>query len=78
MTSPAAPPSATTGRPAATHACMPPPRLTASKPRCSKCHNVYCDNCILLSQATRGRPLCTECALIVAGVHHKRTRPLVS
>ncbi|MBV8304790.1 MAG: hypothetical protein JOZ04_11305 [Acidimicrobiia bacterium] len=44
--------------------------------RCSRCRNVYCDTCILLSQATRGHPLCTECALVVAGVHHKRTRPI--
>ncbi|MBV8297447.1 MAG: hypothetical protein JO085_11455 [Acidimicrobiia bacterium] len=50
----------------------------AAVARCSRCHNVYCDKCILLSQATRGRPLCTECALAVAGVHHKRTRPVAA
>jgi hypothetical protein len=46
--------------------------------RCSRCHDVYCRNCILQSAATHDKPLCTECALIVAGVHHKRARPLVA
>ena len=42
--------------------------------RCSRCHEVYCRRCILQSAATHDKPLCTECALIVSGVHHKRTR----
>ena len=41
--------------------------------RCNRCHEVYCRQCILQSQATRDKALCTECALIVSGVHHKRT-----
>jgi len=44
--------------------------------RCSRCHEAYCQGCILQSTATHDKPLCTECALIVSGVHHKRTRPL--
>jgi len=40
--------------------------------RCSRCHDVFCARCILQSEVTRGRALCTECALIVSGVHHKR------
>jgi len=44
--------------------------------RCSRCHEAYCARCILNSPATHGKPLCTECALIVSGVHHKRTRPV--
>jgi hypothetical protein len=44
--------------------------------RCSRCHEVYCRRCILQSAATHDKPLCTECALIVSGVHHKRTRPV--
>jgi hypothetical protein len=50
----------------------------AAVTRCSRCHDVFCARCILQSEATRGRALCTECALIVSGVHHKRTRPLVA
>ena len=50
----------------------------AAVSRCSQCHDVFCARCILQSEATRGRPLCTECALLVAGVHHKRARPLVA
>ena len=46
--------------------------------RCSRCNKVYCGNCILQSAATHEKPLCTECALIVSGVHHKRSRPLVA
>lgn len=42
--------------------------------RCSRCHEIYCRRCILQSPATHDKPLCTECALIVSGVHHKRTR----
>ena len=45
--------------------------------RCSRCHESYCAHCILDSPATHGKPLCTECALIVSGVHHKRTRTAV-
>ena len=46
--------------------------------RCSRCHDAFCARCILQSAATHGRPLCTECALVAAGVHHKRARPLVA
>jgi formylmethanofuran dehydrogenase subunit E len=46
--------------------------------RCSRCHEVYCRRCILQSPATHDKPLCTECALIVSGVHHKRFRPAVA
>jgi len=46
----------------------------AAEISCSRCHDVYCRRCILQSSATRDKPLCTECALVVAGVHHKRTR----
>jgi hypothetical protein len=41
--------------------------------RCSRCHEFYCRRCILQSPATHDKPICTECALIVSGVHHKRT-----
>jgi hypothetical protein len=47
----------------------------AADTSCSRCHEVYCRRCILQSSATHDKPLCTECALIVSGVHHKRTRP---
>jgi hypothetical protein len=50
----------------------------AAVTRCSRCHDVFCARCILQSEATGGRALCAECALIVAGVHHKRSRPLVA
>ena len=46
----------------------------AAETRCSCCHEVYCRRCILQSAATHDKALCTECALIVSGVHHKRTR----
>ena len=46
--------------------------------RCSHCHNAFCTRCILQTRATHDRPLCTECALILGGVHHKRVRPLVA
>jgi len=46
--------------------------------RCSRCHDVFCDKCILQSDATHGRALCTECALVISGVHHKRIRPLIA
>ena len=46
----------------------------AAETRCSRCHEIYCRRCILQSAATHDKPLCTECALIVSGVHHKRSR----
>jgi len=46
--------------------------------RCSRCHNAFCTRCILQTKATHDRALCTECALIIGGVHHKRVRPLVA
>jgi hypothetical protein len=46
--------------------------------RCSRCHDAFCERCILQTEATHDQALCTECALIVGGVHHKRVRPLVA
>jgi hypothetical protein len=46
----------------------------AAETTCSRCHAVYCRRCILQTRATHDQPLCTECALIVSGVHHKRAR----
>ena len=46
----------------------------AAEISCSRCHAVYCGRCILQSRATHDKPLCTECALIVSGVHHKKIR----
>jgi len=48
----------------------------AAETTCSRCHAVYCRRCILQSRATHDKPLCTECALIVSGVHHKKMRPV--
>jgi hypothetical protein len=45
---------------------------------CARCHNAFCERCILQSKATHDEPLCTECALVLSGVHHKRARPLVA
>jgi hypothetical protein len=46
----------------------------AAEISCGRCNAVYCRRCILQSRATHDKPLCTECALIVSGVHHKKTR----
>ena len=45
----------------------------AAATKCTRCHEVYCRQCILQSPATRDKALCTECALIVSGVHHKKS-----
>jgi hypothetical protein len=39
--------------------------------RCTRCRNVFCRRCILQSEATHDQPFCTECALILGGVHGK-------
>ena len=52
--------------------------MEAAATRCSSCQAVFCRRCILQSDATHGRPLCMECALVAAGVHHKRIRPLAA
>jgi hypothetical protein len=50
----------------------------AAAERCTRCLNVFCAACVLQSEATHDEPLCTECALVAAGVHHKRLRPTVA
>ena len=50
----------------------------AAEITCSRCHDVYCGRCILQSRATHDKPLCTECALIVSGVHHKKVRSVAT
>jgi hypothetical protein len=47
--------------------------LDSAVARCSRCGGAFCPKCILQTKATRGRPLCLECALVLGGVHHKRT-----
>ncbi len=44
---------------------------------CHRCGSAFCAHCILRSEVTRDQPLCTECALNVSGVHHKRAQPHV-
>jgi hypothetical protein len=44
--------------------------------RCVHCGAVFCSRCVVRLLATQGRPICKECALVAAGVHHKRSRPL--
>jgi hypothetical protein len=46
--------------------------------RCSRCRDVFCSACIVRPEATNGEPLCTGCALVMAGVTHRRARPLVA
>ena len=46
--------------------------------RCMRCGNAFCDGCLVRPEATHGEPLCTECALVMGGVHHKPARPLVA
>ena len=46
--------------------------------RCIRCRNAFCATDLVPPGATRGGPLCTECALVVAGVHHTRSRPLTA
>jgi hypothetical protein len=46
--------------------------------RCLRCGYAFCDGCLVRPEATHGEPLCTECALVMGGVHHKRARPLVA
>ena len=50
----------------------------AAVTRCVRCRNVYCASDVVAPEALRGKAICTECALAVAGVHHKRPRPLVA
>jgi hypothetical protein len=50
--------------------------LESAVARCSRCHGIFCQRCILQAESTQGRPLCLECALVLGGVHHKRMRPL--
>jgi len=46
--------------------------------RCTRCHNAFCQRCILQSEATHDQPFCVECALILGGVHGKGVRVLAS
>src|SRR4051812_5565248 len=46
--------------------------------RCVKCRYVYCAHCIVRPEAMDGAPICTQCALALTGVSHKRARPLTT
>jgi len=46
--------------------------------RCSRCRNVFCEDDIVRPKRMRGDAICTECALVMAGVNHNRLRPLVA
>jgi hypothetical protein len=50
----------------------------AAATRCTSCRLAYCASCVVRPEATNGEALCTECALILGGIHHKRSRPLVA
>ena len=52
--------------------------MESATARCSHCQGIFCRKCILQTQATHGKPLCLECALVAAGISHKRIRPLVA
>jgi hypothetical protein len=51
---------------------------TARCARCTRCRNAFCDSDVVRPEPMHGDPVCTECALALAGVHHKRARPLVA
>jgi hypothetical protein len=46
--------------------------------RCTNCRGSVCAQCVVRPEATHGEALCTECALVLGGVHHKRARPVVA
>ncbi|MBV8982193.1 MAG: hypothetical protein JO086_14920 [Acidimicrobiia bacterium] len=46
----------------------------AATSRCARCRAVFCSRCVVRLLATQGEPLCKECALVAAGVHHRRQR----
>jgi hypothetical protein len=50
--------------------------LESAVAQCSRCEGIFCRRCILQAEATHGRALCLKCALVAAGVHHKKSRPL--
>jgi hypothetical protein len=50
----------------------------AAAARCENCRQPFCGECVVRPEATHGPPLCTECALVLGGVHHKKQRPLVA
>ena len=46
--------------------------------RCIRCRNAFCADDIVRPDMMHGDAVCAECALILAGVNHKRSRPLVA
>ena len=50
----------------------------AAATRCRNCRQAFCESCVVRPEANHGEALCTECALVLGGVHHKRSRPLVA
>jgi hypothetical protein len=52
--------------------------LESAVAQCSRCEGIFCRRCILQAEATHGRALCLKCALVAAGVHHKKSRPLAA
>jgi hypothetical protein len=50
----------------------------AAATRCRNCRQAFCESCVVHPDATDAEALCTECALVLGGVHHKRSRPLVA
>ncbi|MCU1448096.1 MAG: hypothetical protein JWP02_266 [Acidimicrobiales bacterium] len=48
----------------------------AAATRCRNCRQAFCNSCVVYPEATHGEALCTECALVLGGVHHKRSRPV--
>lgn len=46
--------------------------------RCMRCRNAFCADDIVRPDVLHGDAVCAECALILAGVNPKRSRPLVA
>jgi hypothetical protein len=46
--------------------------------RCRNCRRPFCASCVVRPDGATGEALCTECALVLGGIHHKRSRPLVA
>jgi len=44
--------------------------------RCTRCKEAFCEDDIVRPPRLKGNAVCTDCALDMAGVNHKRYRPL--
>jgi len=45
---------------------------------CDRCHDQYCEDCLVYPFGPRKAPMCIQCALVAAGIRRPARRPAFS